>query len=200
MLDGLIRGMIRGDMRYESKFSAWIRSGGQSEFVVLLNRLGAPETKFTVTPDRLLDGIIDDALAAAVTHLNSYLPGGVSVDITSVDLTSIRDEIRGEVADRLTEIGVVVNSNDPVITSIIARYAERLNASFRPKRFGLLNIFGAVAMMRVSDRSTHNMMITYFRGPILRKMALQGKHGTAGVLPSRSLMCRTYQKRQSATY
>lgn len=127
MLDGLIRGMIRGDMRYESKFSAWVRSGGQSEFVVLLNRLGAPETKFTVTPDRLLDGIIDDALAAAVTHLNSYLPGGVSVDITSVDLTSIRDEIRGEVADRLTEIGVVVNSNDPVITSIIARYAERLN-------------------------------------------------------------------------
>lgn len=127
MLDGLIRGVVRGDMRYESKFSAWIRSGGRSEFVIPLSRLGAPATKFTVIPERLLDSIIDDALAAAVARLNTYLPSGVSVDITSVDLTPIRDEIRDAVASRLTEIGVAVDPNDPVITSIIARYAEVLN-------------------------------------------------------------------------
>lgn len=114
-------------MRYETKFSAWIRSGGHSAFVVPLSRLRTPASKFTVAPDRLLDSIIDDALSAAVARLNSYLPNGVSVDITSVDLTPIRDEIRDAAANRLAEIGVAVDQNDPIITSIIARYAEVLN-------------------------------------------------------------------------
>lgn len=137
VLDDLIRRGVRGDMRHESKFSAWIRSGGHSAFVVPLSKLGAPETKFSVVPDRLLDSIIDDALAAAVGRLNQYLQSGVSVDITAVDLTPIRDELRGEVADRLTEIGVAVNPNDPVITSIIARYAERLNGYFQTEALGV---------------------------------------------------------------
>ena len=114
-------------MRHESKFSAWIRSGGDSAFVVPLVTLGAPETRFSVAPDRLLDSIIDDALAAAVGRLNVYLPSGVSVDVTAVDLMAIRDELRIAVADRLGETAVPVNPHDPVITSIIARYAERLN-------------------------------------------------------------------------
>ena len=118
-------------MRHENKFSTWIRSGGHSAFVVSLIKHRAPETKFTVVPDRLLDSIIDDALGMAVGRLNSYLPSGVSFNITSVDLTPIRDELRGDVADRLTEIGVAVNPNDPVITSIIARYTERLNGFFQ---------------------------------------------------------------------
>ena len=139
MIDDLIRGRIRGDMRYERIFSAWIRSGGHSEFVVPLHRLGAPATKFSVTPDRLLDSIIDDALMVAVGRLNSYLPSGVSIDVTSVDLTPIRDEIRDEVADRLTEIGVIVNPNDPVITSVIARYAERLNGFFQTEALRVEN-------------------------------------------------------------
>ena len=118
-------------MLHESKFSTWIRSGGQSTFVLALNGLVDLETKFSVVPDRLLDGIIDDALAAAVGGLNRSLPSGVSIDISAVDLTPIRDQLRREVADRLTEIGVVVNPNDPVITSIIARYAEILNGYFQ---------------------------------------------------------------------
>ncbi|MDR0807781.1 MAG: hypothetical protein LBE86_01400 [Gemmobacter sp.] len=85
------------------------------------------ETKFSVMPDRLLDSIIDVVLAAAVSRLNQYRPSGVSVDIGAVDLTPIRDQIRTEVAARLTEIGVAVNPNDPIITSIIARHAEILN-------------------------------------------------------------------------
>jgi hypothetical protein len=64
-------------MRHESKFSTRIRSGGQSAFVLGLNGLVDLETKFSVVPDRLLDSIIDDALAAAVGHLNQYLPDGV---------------------------------------------------------------------------------------------------------------------------
>jgi hypothetical protein len=82
-------------------------------------------------PERLLDGIIDDALAAAVGSLNRSLPSGVSIDISAVDITPIRDQLRREVADRLTEIGVVVNPKDPVIASIIARYAEILNGYFQ---------------------------------------------------------------------
>ncbi len=114
-------------MRHESKLSTWIRSGGQSTFVLPLTSLGNLETKFSVVPDRLLDSIIDDALAAAVSRLNKYLPGGVSVDISAVDLTPIRDQLRTEVAARLTETGVAVDPNEPVITSITARYAEILN-------------------------------------------------------------------------
>lgn len=114
-------------MRHESKFAAWIRSGGHSAFVLPLMSFRAPEAKFTVAPDRLLDSIIDDALAAAVARLNTYLPTGVSVDITSVDLGPLRDEIRAAVSDRLSETGVPVNPNDPVIEAILARYAERLN-------------------------------------------------------------------------
>lgn len=116
-----------GKMRHESKLSTWIRSGGQNTFVLELNSLADLETKFSVVPERLLDSIIDDALAVAIGRLNQYLPSGVSIDISAVDLTPIRDQLRGEVADRLTEIGVAVNPNDPVITAIIARYAEILN-------------------------------------------------------------------------
>lgn len=118
-------------MRHESKFSTWIRSGGQSAFVLTLNNLVDLETKFSVVPGRLLDSIIDDALVVAVGRLNKYLPSGVSIDISAVDLTPIRDQLRGEVAARLTEIGVTVNPNDPVIAAIIARYSEVLNRVFQ---------------------------------------------------------------------
>ena len=69
-------------MLHESKFSTWIRSGGQSTFVLALNSFVDLETKFSVVPDRLLDGIIDDALAAAVGSLNRSLPSGASIDIS----------------------------------------------------------------------------------------------------------------------
>lgn len=118
-------------MRHESKFAAWIRSGGNSVFVLPLGPVQAPEVKFSVVPDRLLDSIIDDALAAGVARLNGFLPEGVSVDITSVDLTTIRDQLRISVADRLNETGVPVNPNDPVIKAILARFTEALNGHFQ---------------------------------------------------------------------
>jgi putative chitinase len=118
-------------MRHESKFSTWIRSGGQSTFVLPLTGIVDLEPKFSVVPERLLDSINDDALGAAVGRLNQHLPDGVSIDISAIDLTAIRDQLRTEVADRLTDIGVAVNPNDPIITSIIARYAEILNGYFQ---------------------------------------------------------------------
>lgn len=114
-------------MRHESKFAAWIRLGGNSVLVLPLNRVRAPEVKFSVVPDRLLDSIIDDALGSGVARLNGFLPEGVSIDITSVDLTTIRDQLRTSVADRLGETGVPVNPNDPVINAVLARYAEMLS-------------------------------------------------------------------------
>lgn len=118
-------------MRHESKFAAWIRSGGNSVFVLPLGPVQAPEVKVSVVPDRLLDSIIDDALAAGVARLNGFLSDGVSIDITSVDLTTIRDQLRTSVADRLNETGVPVNPNDPVINAILARYTEALNGHFQ---------------------------------------------------------------------
>lgn len=118
-------------MRHDSKFAAWIRSGGNSVFVLPLGPVRAPEVKFSVVPDRLLDSIIDDALAAGAARLNSFLPEGVSIDITSVDLTAIRDQLRSSVTGRLNEAGVPVNPNDPVINAILARYAEALNGHFQ---------------------------------------------------------------------
>ena len=72
-------------MRHESKFSTWIRSGGQSTFVLPLTGLVDLKAKFSVVPDRLLDSIIDDALDVAVGRLNQYLPDGVSIDISAID-------------------------------------------------------------------------------------------------------------------
>ncbi|HOZ32101.1 MAG TPA: phage minor head protein [Tabrizicola sp.] len=96
-----------------------------------MNNLVDLETKLSVVPGRLLDSIIDDALVVAVGRLNQYLPSGVSIDISAVGLTPIRDQLRGEVAARLTEIGVTVSLNDPVISAIIARYSEILNGHFQ---------------------------------------------------------------------
>lgn len=114
-------------MRHESTFSTWIRSGGLRTFFLPLTGLVNLETRFSVVPGRLLDSIIDDALSVAVTRLNQYLSGGVSVDISAVNLTPVRDQIRAEVAACLTETGVAVDPNDPVIASILTRYAEILN-------------------------------------------------------------------------
>lgn len=118
-------------MRHESKFATWIGSGGNSVFVLPLGPAQAPEVKFSVVPDRLLDSIIDDALASGVARLNGFLSEGASIDITSVDLTTIRDQLRTSVADRLNETGVPVNPNDPVINAILARYTEALNGHFQ---------------------------------------------------------------------
>lgn len=118
-------------MRHENTFAAWIRPGENSAFVLPLGPVRAPEVKFSVVPDRLLDSIIDDALAAGVARLNGFLPEGVSIDITSVDLAAIRGQLRTSVADRLNETGVPINPNDPVIRAILARYAETLNGLFQ---------------------------------------------------------------------
>lgn len=38
-------------MRHESKFAAWIRSGGSSVFIVPFGQARASEIKFSVAPD-----------------------------------------------------------------------------------------------------------------------------------------------------
>jgi hypothetical protein len=63
-------------MRHESKFAAGIRSGGNSVFTLPLGPVRVPEVKFLVVPDRLLDIIIGDVLAAGVARLNAFLPEG----------------------------------------------------------------------------------------------------------------------------
>jgi len=118
-------------MRHECKFAARIRSGGNSVLILPLNPVRAPEVKFSLVPDWLLDRIIDDALAAGVARLNGFLPEGVSIDIPSVDLAMIRDELRAAVADRLGETGVPVNPGEPAIKAILARYAESLTGFFQ---------------------------------------------------------------------
>lgn len=124
-------------MRHESRFASWIRTGGDSAFVVPLTSLPRLESKFSVAAERLLDSIIDDALATGLARLNAFLPKGTSIDITLVDLAPIRDELREATSLRLSETGVPVNPNDPVITAILMRYAERLNGFFQQEALGL---------------------------------------------------------------
>jgi hypothetical protein len=175
-------------MPHESKFSAWIRSGGQSTFVLALNSLVDLEAKFSVAPDRLLDSIIDDALAAALSRLNQYLLSGFSIDIKSVDLTSIRDQLRVEVASRLTETGVAVDPNDPVITSINARYAEIPNGTSSPKGFALKDTSGAAGMIPGSVPRTPNTTAIFSPGPILPRAVIRAKGGTADAPQNLSLI------------
>lgn len=114
-------------MRHESKFAAWIRSGSNSVFVLPMGSAKVPEVKFSVVPDRLLDSIIDDALAEGVARLNGFLPEGVSIDITSVDPKAIKGQLRTSVVDRLNETGVPVNPNRAAadsMTAIINRGAD----------------------------------------------------------------------------
>lgn len=59
-------------MHHESTFAASIRSGGNSVFVLPLGPVRAPEVKFPVVPDRLLDSIVDDALTVGTARLNGY--------------------------------------------------------------------------------------------------------------------------------
>lgn len=42
-------------------------------------------------------------------------------------LGPIRDELHSAVSHRLSELGVTVNPNDPVVNAILSRYTERLN-------------------------------------------------------------------------
>ena len=88
-------------LRHESRFAAWIRAGDQSALVVRLSQVSSLETKFSVSPDRLLDGIIDDALSMAVSRLNSHLPDGVSIDISAV--------ARWQNVERLHQSGLFTN-------------------------------------------------------------------------------------------
>lgn len=124
-------------MKHETKFARWIRSGGHSEFLLRLNSNAGLEKKFTVVPDRLLESILDDALGTAMQRLNQFLPENTSINIASVDTGDIEAEFAEAVASRISEIGVPVNPDDPVISSAIRRYAEQLNARFQRAGLGV---------------------------------------------------------------
>ena len=126
-------------MRHESKFASWIRSGGNSAIVLRHAHIVAPEIKFSTDTEQLLDSIVDDALATGLARLNAFLPTGVSIDITKVDLAAIKDELRQAVSARLIETGVPVNPNDPIITAVLMRYAERVNGTFQQDALQLIS-------------------------------------------------------------
>ena len=126
-------------MRHESKFASWIRSGGNSAIVLRHAHIVAPEIKFSTDTEQLLDSIVDDALATGLARLNAFLPTGVSIDITKVDLAAIKDELRQAVSARLSETGVPVNPNDPIITAVLMRYAERVNGTFQQDALQLVS-------------------------------------------------------------
>ncbi len=124
-------------MKRETKFADWLRTGGHSEFILQLNDRVVPEKKFTVVPDRLLETVLDDALQIAVNRLNRYLPENTSINISSIDIDDIKAEFARTVADRISEVGVPLDANDPVISSAIRRNAEQLNARFQQSGLGV---------------------------------------------------------------
>ncbi len=124
-------------MKYETKFASWIRHGGHSEFVVPLKASLCLEKKFSVVPERLLASISDDALRLAVERLNAFLPENSSINISSVNTSDLEAELVENIASRLSEIGVPVDPNDPVIEAALRRYAERLNGRFQQSGLGV---------------------------------------------------------------
>jgi len=118
-------------MTYETKFAHWMRTGGQSAFLLRLHSSAGLEKKFTIVPDRLLETILDDSLGIAVHRLNRFLPEDTSINVASVDVSDIKAEFAEAVATRLSETGMPVNPDDPVISSAIRRYGEQLNARFQ---------------------------------------------------------------------
>lgn len=107
-------------MKHETKFAHWIRRGGYSEFLLRLNNNAGLEKKFIVVPDRLLVSILGDSLGIAVHRLNQFPPENTSIDIASVDISDIKAEFAEAVATRLSETGMPVNPDDPVISSAIS--------------------------------------------------------------------------------
>ena len=69
--------------------------------------------------------------------MNQLLPENTSINIASVDTGDIEAEFAEAVASRISEIGVPVDPDDPVISSAIRRYAEQLNARFQRAGLGV---------------------------------------------------------------
>jgi len=152
-----------------------------------LNGLVDREAKLSVVPDRLLDSVIDDMLAVAAGRLNQYLPNGVSIDISVIDLTPIRDQFRCEVADRLTEIGVAANPNDPIITSTIARYAEILDGFFQTDDLQVERYIwrsSDASRVRISHVEYDDRILPWSDPP---KVGIRVKGGIVDALRNRSL-------------
>jgi len=151
-----------------------------------------------MVPDRLLDSIIDDALAADVARLNGFLPESVTIDITSVDLTAIRGQLNTYVADRLNEMGVPVNPNDPVISAILARYAETLNGHVKEMRFSSKPTSGAVRTIPVFAQDMPSTTTGCSRS-LLLPAGIPARPRTADARPNRSLIPGKLLRERSAT-
>ncbi|MCZ6770597.1 MAG: phage minor head protein [Proteobacteria bacterium] len=70
-------------------------------------------------------------------RLNRFLPENTSINMALVDTGDIKAEFAEAVARRISETGVPVTPDDPVISSAIKRYAEQLNARFQRAGLGV---------------------------------------------------------------
>ena len=124
-------------MAYESKFADVIRFGGSGSFDLKLADLGVMQRKFAVFPGNLVGSIADNALAEGLADLNKYLPDELSVNIKGVDFSDITAELDAAITARITEIGLPVDENGPIIKAAIQRAATQVSARLQQAGMGL---------------------------------------------------------------
>ena len=124
-------------MAYESKFASFIRRGGSGSFDLKLADLGGMQRKFVVSPGNLVGSIADNALADGLADLNQYLPLELSANIKGLDFSDIKAELDIVVTARITEIGLPIDANDPIIKDAIQHAASEVSARLQRAGMGL---------------------------------------------------------------
>lgn len=90
-------------MRRGRKFCGREPGRWQQWLVVPLNLAGTPEVKFSALPGGLRTA--SSTMRRRGAGLNDCFPEGVDIDLSSVDLTTIRDQPRASVAALLSRCG-----------------------------------------------------------------------------------------------
>ena len=124
-------------MAYESKFANFIQRVGSGSFDLRLADLVVLQRKFDLQPRNLAGSIADNALADGPADLNQDLPDEVSVNIKGVNFSDITAELDAAIAARITEIGLPVNQNDPILKAAIQRAATQVSARLQQAGMGL---------------------------------------------------------------
>ncbi len=124
-------------MAYETKFANFIRHGRSGSFDLRLADLGVLQRKFDLQPRNLAGSIADNALADGLADLNQYLPKELSVNIKGVDFSDIKAELDAAITTRITEIGLPVDQNDPILKAAIQRAATQVSARLQQAGMGL---------------------------------------------------------------
>ena len=92
-----------------------------------------------VEPGDLTGSIAGDAISKALADINVDLPKGISVNLRAADLSDIQTNMQAEVSERIGQIGLPIDPNDPILKEIIQRHAAQISERLQRNVLGLKN-------------------------------------------------------------